>query len=73
MKKFNIKYTCNTLYVHNKTDSDLFTIGYGDIFIVKKGNGEKKPYSKQNSFGYKGIKNTLCGKEYPKLKQFIVI
>ena len=41
MKKFDIKYTCNTLYVHNKTDSDLFTIGYGDIFIVKKGNGEK--------------------------------
>ena len=75
MKKFNVKEPEYAFCLFDKSDNCLFTIGYLDIIIYKKGS-EYKPYCKQNSFNYEGIKTPLCGKDDfdPfELKRFIII
>ena len=72
MKKFDIKEPRYAFYLFNKSLPGLFSIGDDDIIIYKKGSG-RKHYCLQRSFAYERNQNTLCGKEYFELKQFIVI
>ncbi|BFU25338.1 predicted protein [Entamoeba histolytica] len=66
MKKFDIKHTENTFYLHSQSSDGLFGFGkYGsDIFMCKE-NNKTKSWCYQYSYSYEGISNTLCGKEYP--------
>ncbi|BFU23760.1 trichohyalin, putative [Entamoeba histolytica] len=76
MMKFDIKYPQNAFYLCNQSSDCLFKFGYfGDIFVYKE-NYKTKSYCQQDSYEYEGIRNALCGKEWPKYftpKRIIVI
>ncbi|BFU23929.1 TLD, putative [Entamoeba histolytica] len=65
MMKFDIKEPQDAFYLYYQSDDYLFAFGYGDIRIFKE-NNKTESSCKQHSFEYKGISNTLCGKQLPK-------
>ncbi|BFU24830.1 predicted protein [Entamoeba histolytica] len=65
MKKFDIKRPQYAFYLNNQSHHCLFEFGYcGDIF-VRKENNKTYSFCYQDSFEYEGIRNALCGKEWP--------
>ncbi|BFU20529.1 predicted protein [Entamoeba histolytica] len=75
MMKFDIKEPQCAFWLFNQSSNCLFSFGLSDIFVGKE-NKKTKSYCQQQSFEYKGIRNALCGKQYPKRftpKRIIVI
>ncbi|BFU22283.1 predicted protein [Entamoeba histolytica] len=75
MKKIDIKEPQHAFWLYNQSHDCLFGFGYCDIHVFKE-NNKTKSYCEQYSFEYEGIRNVLCGKEYPNRftpKRIIVI
>ncbi|BFU22935.1 predicted protein [Entamoeba histolytica] len=80
MKKFDIKEPGHAFWLCNQSYDILFGFGgdgkYLKDIVVYKENTKTESYCNQRSFEYKGIRNSLCGKEFPEHftpKRIIVI
>ncbi|GAB1224869.1 hypothetical protein ENUP19_0223G0022 [Entamoeba nuttalli] len=73
MTKFDIKEPEYAFYLYNQSNNYLFSFGYRHDICVYKENIKTQTYCDQDSFEYKGIQYSLCGKYYFTPKRFIVI
>ncbi|GAB1226993.1 hypothetical protein ENUP19_0316G0013 [Entamoeba nuttalli] len=76
MMKFDIMKQQYAFYLFNQSSVGLFEFGNGGDILAYKENNKTTSSSKQYSFEYKGIEDTLCGKQHPDRftpKRFIVI
>ncbi|BFU25531.1 trichohyalin, putative [Entamoeba histolytica] len=64
MKKFDIKIPERAFLLCKQSNDCLFAFGYRDICVYKE-NNKTNSFCLQHSFEYKGIRNALCGKEWP--------
>ena len=59
--KFKIKKN-EAFYLYNKSNWNLFQIGFADIYIHKQNRKSFVYQNDRSSFDYQGIENALIGK-----------